>query len=791
MSDRARLSRRDLLKQAGLAGAAAVTGVGRAGRADRTARRRRRPGRDRDLAGQRRARSASPLRRVSGATRCVRRRTTGRSSNAPGRRRQLRFSSAGGGDRPFLRFGPAISSSTSSPDALTIDIRTARRRARPAPRRFDKDTGAITFALGGGPVLGLGEGGPQFDRRGATDRARNGQGGYQLRTHGGRVPVQWLVGTGGWAMFLHRPYCAFTLTDRPKGAPSRSTRGAPLPLELFVVSSNDGPTLMREYAALTGYPEMPPLWSLGYQQSHRTLASREEVLEEARDVPREEAAMRRADLPRHRLLPLGLEHRQRRVHVQQQGVPRSRGAMIAQLHDDHFKVVLHVVLEGHRLTGTVDDPCTAPPLPSGRTADGRWPEDRQVSCYWPAHKPVFDLGVDGWWPDQGDGLDAPSRLARNRMYFDGCREWRPDERPYALHRNGCAGMQRYASFLWSGDVYSTWETLKTHVPGRDQHRPLGPALLGHRHRRLRADQGTDRRALRALVPVRRVLPALPRARPHVEAAAAVGMEHRRARAGRSRRTTPAAPRIRIRASCTTRPSSRSAARISSCAISSCRTSTASFARDTSPGCRSSARSGCTTRTIRRRRRAATSISGGATSWSRRSSKRARRRGGSICRAARGTTSGRTTAIEGGREIDRAVDLETMPLYVRAGAIVPLGPVKQYTAEAVDAPTTLRIYPGADGAFLLYDDDGKSFAYQRGDWMGIACRWDATPHVEARAGGRLAMAAAGADAANRNRWQPGRPRRDVQGAARPIQLRPHAVAVTRQSPARVEHSRTFR
>jgi alpha-glucosidase (family GH31 glycosyl hydrolase) len=87
-----------------------------------------------------------------------------------------------------------------------------------------------------------------------------------------------------------------------------------------------------------------------------------------------------------------------------------------------------------------------------------------VSCYWPAHKPLFDLGVDGWWPDQGDGLDAPSRLARNMMYFEGHQTYRPNERVYALHRNGFAGMQRIAAFLWSGDVRSTWETLKTHVP---------------------------------------------------------------------------------------------------------------------------------------------------------------------------------------------------------------------------------------------------------------------------------------------------------------------------------------
>ena len=65
----------------------------------------------------------------------------------------------------------------------------------------------------------------------------------------------------------------------------------------------------------------------------------------------------------------------------------------------------------------------------------------------------------------------------------------------------------------------------------------------------------------------------------------------------------------------------------------------------------------------------------------------------------------------------------MPLYVRAGAILPLGPVKQYTDEPVDAPLTVAIYPGADGAFTLYEDDGRSFDYQQGDWMGIEMRWD--------------------------------------------------------------------
>ena len=77
-----------------------------------------------------------------------------------------------------------------------------------------------------------------------------------------------------------------------------------------------------------------------------------------------------------------------------------------------------------------------PGVPSGRTPDDKWPEDRPVPCYWPYHEPLFDLGIDGTWPDQGDGLDEPSRLARIRMHWEGRKLSRPNERPYALHRNG-------------------------------------------------------------------------------------------------------------------------------------------------------------------------------------------------------------------------------------------------------------------------------------------------------------------------------------------------------------------
>jgi alpha-glucosidase/alpha-D-xyloside xylohydrolase len=77
---------------------------------------------------------------------------------------------------------------------------------------------------------------------------------------------------------------------------------------------------------------------------------------------------------------------------------------------------------------------------------------------------------------------------------------------------------------------------------------------------------------------------------------------------------------------------------------------------------------------------------------------------------------------GGRTIAKSVDLATMPIFVRAGAIVPVDPVRQYTSEPVPEPTTLRVYRGADGRFVLYEDDGVSQEYLQGRGSWIRLTW---------------------------------------------------------------------
>jgi alpha-D-xyloside xylohydrolase len=84
-------------------------------------------------------------------------------------------------------------------------------------------------------------------------------------------------------------------------------------------------------------------------------------------------------------------------------------------------------------------------------------------------------------------------------------------------------------------------------------------------------------------------------------------------------------------------------------------------------------------------------------------------------------TGKPTA--GGQRVESAAPVETMPLYVRPGAIVPMGPLVQYTNEKPADPIELRIYGGANGTFTLYEDEGDSYRYEKGAYATIPLAWD--------------------------------------------------------------------
>lgn len=664
-----------------------------------------------------------------------------------------------------VRAGDVVVRFTDGPPTLHVETPDGRLIQR---FTLNATQPGMAFLPGSGPLLGFGEGGAQFDRRGAIDTMRNGQGArstdakpYALATHGTRAPVQWLIGThDGWAIFIHQPYGSFDLTGTEGVFTPRPD--APLPLDMFVVSSRDPQTIMGEYARITGLPEMPARWTFGYMQSSRTLAGPDEILGVAR-------TFREKRLPCDALIYLGTEFAPSGWNTRNGEFTWHPGnfpdpkQIIDELHAQDFRVVVHVVIEGRTLTGTVDDPCTAAPLPPGRTEDDRWPPDRQVACYWPVHEAVMEAGVDGWWPDQGDGFDGPSRLNRHRMYWEGTQLYRPNERPFALHRNASPGVQRFGGFIWSGDPRSLWETLTNHVAvaintglsgfpywGSDiggfnptaeytgelhvrwfQFGAFCPSFRAHGrnwHLKLpwgwnESDGGPfeagDWRADPAELNNPQVEPILRqylelryRLLPYLYTAV--------------RETHDTGLPI-MRALWLHYPDDATAV---------ARGDEYLWGRDILVAPITG--KGVTQRSLYLPR------GGWFDFWT-------------------------EERLQGGREIERGVDLATMPLYIRSGAVLPMGPVRQYADEPVDEPLTLIVYPGANGTSFLYDDDGISFNHRTGDFMRLVMAWD-------DASRRLSLSLA-----PESRMRPPAPRRiDVrlagQSTVRPISFTGESLVV---------------
>src|ERR1039458_6536673 len=86
------------------------------------------------------------------------------------------------------------------------------------------------------------------------------------------------------------------------------------------------------------------------------------------------------------------------------------------------------------------------------------------------------------------------------------------------------------------------------------------------------------------------------------------------------------------------------------------------------------------------------------------------------------------SVPAGQRIEAAAPVETMPLFVKPGSILPLGPFLQYSSEKPADPIELRIYRGADGKFTLYDDEHDTYNYEKGKFATIPISWNNAKHT---------------------------------------------------------------
>jgi alpha-glucosidase (family GH31 glycosyl hydrolase) len=486
--------------------------------------------------------------------------------------------------------------------------------------------------------------------------------------------------------------------------------------EVFVVDARDPADAMSEYVRLTGVPVMPPKWALGYMQSHRTLSSEADILAEARAFREKQLSCDTFIYLGTGFCPAGWNFGHDSFQLNTNVFANDAATVIKELHDENLHVVLHVVplqRDYPSLHGQI------PPAP------GEELDKRDIGAYWRRHHDLFADGVDGWWPDEGDWLDVPSRLERHRMYYEGPLADRPNVRPWDLQRNGYAGISRFGGWFWSGDVTSTWKTLSEQVKvGQNASLSVSPfwgtdigGFYPDRDREYTGELYARWFEFATFCPLFRshgrtwklhlpwgwntgeTGPVESRPVPdpselHNAAVEPICQKYLNLRY----RLLPYNYTL-VREACDT-------------GMPLIRALWLQYPQDSEAV-----------------------ASGDEYLWG---------RDLLIAPVVEKAAVSRHVYLppgawydwwtgekfEGKCRIERQVNLETMPIYVRAGAIIPLDPVRQYTAQPVTEPTTLQIYPGADGTFNLYDDGGESLGYRDGSdpktiWIRI--HWDDSTH----------------------------------------------------------------
>lgn len=639
------------------------------------------------------------------------------------------------------------------PSPLTVTVSNAQGQT--IQQLVFQDDGKLSFDIGDQPVLGMGEGGPkperganwrsfpvEFDRRG---RLHPMQPRWQSDAYGSRNPVALLVGTGGWGLFVATPWVEIDMQQKDKGyfipwqAPVDSAgpqtqknqhqnagKGKP-PIkdivpglyDVFVFDAHEPAAFMKDFSTITGPAAMPPKWALGYMQSHRTLDTDKQMMGiidsfRAKKIPLDAVIYLGTGF-----VPKGWNTMQPSFDFHPEVFKTDPRKVIADMHKRNTKVVLHMVPWDRDKLPTLQGTIPAKP--------GEPLDNTHIQHYWEQHVPLVKTGVDAFWPDEGDWFNLFERIKRHQLYYQGHLYTEPNKRPWSLQRNGFPGIAQWGGWVWSGDTESSWKTLEAQIAvGINYSLSIGPywgsdiggfypnkektGELYTRWYQFGAFCGSFR------AHGRNWFSALPWGfgmsdmgpQEQNNQNTPVGPDH-------PRNIDPAAYN-----NPTFEPINKKYAELHYQLLPYTYTLAWEARNAGLPLMRAMWLHYPNDPLVRNM--------GNQYLWGR-----------DMLIAPvyeKGATSRKVYLPQGdwydwwsgekqsgGQTVTRQVDLSIMPIYVRAGAIIPFDPIRQYVDEPVKEPTTLRIYTGADGDFTLYEDDGNSQEYLKGKGSWTRITWN--------------------------------------------------------------------
>ncbi|NUQ81539.1 MAG: T9SS type A sorting domain-containing protein [Bacteroidetes bacterium] len=346
-----------------------------------------------------------------------------------------------------------------------------------SPYSKSGDITRFTFTEGPGQVFGFGEKGMSLNRKGQFfDTYNRANYGYSSALKTMKVNIPLMTTTEGYGVFFDSSYPANV--DLRSGY-SYQSLGGPM---VFYFFTGDLRAQIRHYYQLTGFQPLPPRWALGFIQSKYGYQNETEVRQIA-------STFRSKNIPADAIVLdlywFGQENKMGDLQWDLNRFPDPAG-MVADLLDDGFRVIPiqeTYFVNGTRLYSLFSAYVGKKPA-GGAYTFGFWAGDARLfdvthasapHLWWSQSKAIMESGIAGWWTDLGEPETHPSdmihaggsaakvhniyNLIWAKILWDGFNKDYPGKRFFNLTRSGTGGMQRFATFPWSGDVDRSFDGL--------------------------------------------------------------------------------------------------------------------------------------------------------------------------------------------------------------------------------------------------------------------------------------------------------------------------------------------
>ncbi|MBY8828316.1 DUF5110 domain-containing protein [Hephaestia sp. CMS5P-6] len=653
--------------------------------------------------------------------------------------------------------------------ALTVTDPAGKVITADTAQPIDLDGTAFTLRKAlpiGEHIYGLGDKtGGTLDRRGKTFVDWNTDAyGFDSSTDPIYKSIPFFIGVGGeggsYGVLLDNTWRTW-FDFGHKAADTLAMGGPDGPIDYYIIAGPTTREVVRRYTDLTGKAPLAPQWALGYQQSRWSYGSADEVRRLAE-------TFRKDRFPIDVIwLDIDYQDRNRPFTIDRKAFPDFKG-VVKQMRDDGIRIVaiadLHVAdlpnqgyapydsgVAGNHFVHAADGSVYVGPVWPGPSVFPDFTDAGARAWYGTNFKGLLDDGVSGIWNDMNEPaiFDTPTKtmpldnihhiasdqfaprdathaeihnvygMENTRATYDGLRTLRPNERAFVMTRASYAGGQRYA-VTWTGDNSATWDHLKLAV-----HQMINLGLSGFSYGA--ADVGgftggpspellTRWFEIATFTPIFRDHSAkgTPRVEPWVDGPEQLAI--RRRFVDERYRLMPYLYALADQNARTGDPIMRPVFYDYPQAIGASCDQSMSFTLGgdlliAPPPHMESPQS----------YDVCLPAGGWYDYWT---GKPVSGTGGNGLDA--GVQAEARTGAGGGEiKLTETPALDRLPVFVRAGAIVPRQPLVQSTAETPDGPLELDVYPGDDCGGTLYADDGHSMAYQGGAYARQTVRCTVT------------------------------------------------------------------